>query len=163
MSSCLFCACVCDTERKNPTPFHLPIHTHSIQRSLSAVQTMTGGTTTPLGSNAGGDIGVGMGAGGDTIARSLSNLPPLSELPPSGACVFFLYACGYVYDPKPETNISYTYQYNTAQAARGAWAVVKARDSSWRDRFAAAKVLLFLTFEDPTSRSVCLSVVFWGC
>lgn len=39
---------------------------------------------------------------------------------------------------------------------RGAWATLKARESSLGDRVTAAKVLLFLTFEDPSSRSVLL-------
>ena len=67
-----------------------------------------------------------------------------------------------MYGRPPLTPNPLQHDTNTAQAARGAWAVVKAGDSSLKDRLEAAKVLLFLTFEDPTSRFVGVGGFGWG-
>lgn len=130
-------------------------HTHtpliprdSIQRSLSAVQTLGGGNSSSS-------------LVPPTLNASNSDLPPLSELSPSGASgVGIQCRKGQKKDGSTIWTLSFapqilkTHLHNTGQAVRGAWATLKARESSLWDRVTAAKVLLFLTFEDPSSRFV---------
>lgn len=153
----------------HPTHPHTPYR--SIQRSLSAVQALRGDSSGSLVAPPPG------------IPRADSSLPPLTELSPSGKWVGYgvgLYKymdgavggmgmhvrhhgkgrCWYVDVDHRSPQIPHNTTTNTAQAARGAWAVVKAGDSSLKDRLEAAKVLLFLTFEDPTSRFV-FKLVGW--